>query len=595
MASPATDGMGTAGAAVGREREPLRVGLLLDGWRVPAWVHAVVEDVMASPHGMVVLVVLRRDPAPRPGFLRRLVQRRNHLLYALYSRLDRRWFRRRPDAFARRDLAPLLDSVPVLETTPRTTRFSDHLEDADLEAIRDHRPDVLLRFGFRILRGGVLTVAPHGVWSYHHDDEREIRGGPPGFWEVMEGRPGSGAILQVLGEALDAGRVLVRSVSPTDRRSVIRNRNHVYWTAVPFVRRSLEHLATTGRLPSPPGEEPGDGRGKAGPLYRKPGNLRAAAVLGRFALRAGADWAADRFSRRPWFLAYGFDAHGGGGPESTGTEGKEGAELVPDLRRFTPLLPPPDRFWADPFPLRRDGRWWVFFEEYRFAEGRGHLRALELDPEAGASPSVPVLEAPFHLSHPVLFEWEGELYLLPEAATTGQVRAWRCTGFPGRWEPGPVLLEDVAGLDPTLHREGDRWWLFANLAPPGASHGHDALHLFHAPSPLGPWEPVAENPVKVDARSARPAGSLFRWRGDLYRPGQDCGPRYGHAIVLHRVRRLDPEGYREEAVERIEPRWFPGLLATHTINRDGPLVVVDGMRRRWPLGRRAAERRHRAV
>lgn len=567
------------------DRSPLRVGLLLDGLRVPAWVYAVVEDVAASPHATLVLAVLRRDPAPRSGLVARLWRRRRHLVYELYSRLDRRLFRRRPDAFAHRDLAPLLEGIPLLEVTPRTTRFSDALEEGDLEAVRRHRPDVLLRFGFRILRGEVLTAARHGVWSYHHDDEREIRGGPPGFWEVMEGRPGSGAILQVLTESLDAGRVLARSVSPTDRRSVMRGRNHVYWTAVPFVRRCLEHLATTGSLPAP------DGQGEPAPLHRKPGNLRATAVLGRFALRSGAEWAADRLSRRPWFLAYHFAAGG----EAPGG----GAGPVPDLGRFTPLVPPPDRHWADPFPLHRDGRWWVFFEEYRPAASRGHLRALELDPEGGASPSVAVLEEGFHLSYPTLLDWQGELYLVPEAAATGRVQAWRCTRFPDRWEPGPVLLEDVPGLDPTLHHDGERWWLFTNVALPGTRHGHDALHLFHAPTPLGPWQPVAGNPVKVDGRSARPAGGLFHWRGELHRPGQDCGRRYGHAVVVHRVSRLDPGGFREEPVARLEPAGFPGLLATHTINRAGnragALTVVDGMRRRWHLGSRAAERRHRAV
>ena len=565
----------------GSRRPVLRVGLLLDGWLAPAWVRAVVEEVQASPHAELALVVLRRDPQRRPGPAARLWRHRRHLVYELYARLDRALFRPLPDPFARHDLRSLLDRVPVLEVVPRTTRHSDFLEEADLAEIASHRPDVLLRFGFRILRGGVLTAAPHGVWSYHHDDDREIRGGPPGFWEVVEGRPATGAVLQVLGERLDAGRVLARSLSPTDRRSVIRNRAHVYWTAVPFVARCLAHLAATGTLPAPPDED--DYRPYDGPLYRKPGNLRAAAVLSRFAARVAADWSADRLSTRPWFLAYRFTP-----------EGEEG-ELAEELFRFTPLVPPPDRFWADPFPFHHEGRWWVFFEEYRFAAGRGHLRVLELHPERGASPSVAVLEAPFHLSHPVVFRWQGELYLVPECASTGQVRAWRCARFPDRWEPDAVLLDGLPGLDPTLHPEGDIWWLFTNVIAPGARHGHDALHVFHAPAPLGPWHPVETNPVKVDGRSARPAGSLFRWRGELYRPAQDCGPRYGHSVVLHQVLRLDRTGYAEEPVSRLEPRWLPGLLATHTIHREGPLTVIDGMRRRWLLGRRTLERRYGAV
>ena len=96
------------------------------------------------------------------------------------------------------------------------------------------------------------------------------------------------------------------------------------------------------------------------------------------------------------------------------------------------------------------------------------------------------------------------------------------------------------------------------------------------------------NPVCSDARHARPAGRLFRWRGDLFRPAQDCARRYGHAIVFNKVLRLDASSYEERVVSRIPPKWSPGLLATHTFNRIGGLTVVDGMRRipRLPLRRR---------
>src|SRR5207253_8229013 len=48
----------------------------------------------------------------------------------------------------------------------------------------------------------------------------------------------------------------------------------------------------------------------------------------------------------------------------------------------------------------------------------------------------------------------------------------------------------------------------------------DELHLFHAERLTGDWQPHPRNPVKSDARSARPAGSLFVRDGALYRPAQ---------------------------------------------------------------------------
>ena len=60
--------------------------------------------------------------------------------------------------------------------------------------------------------------------------------------------------------------------------------------------------------------------------------------------------------------------------------------------------------------------------------------------------------------------------------------------------------------------------------------GH--LEVWHAASPLGPWEPHAANPVANGDRGAgfRSAGRLVAHGGRLYRFGQDCGKTYGHRV-----------------------------------------------------------------
>jgi hypothetical protein len=121
--------------------------------------------------------------------------------------------------------------------------------------------------------------------------------------------------------------------------------------------------------------------------------------------------------------------------------------------------------------------------------------------------------------------------------------------------------------------------MFAGMEAERHSHPSDMqeeLHLFHASSPLGPWTPHRRNPVKTDVRGSRPAGSLFWWNGELWRPAQDCSVRYGYAITLHRVLRLNTSEFREEPVARIDPDWTAGLRGTHTLNSAPGLVVLDG-------------------
>lgn len=58
------------------------------------------------------------------------------------------------------------------------------------------------------------------------------------------------------------------------------------------------------------------------------------------------------------------------------------------------------------------------------------------------------------------------------------------------------------------------------------------LNVWHAESPLGPWEPHPLNPVANGPRAAgfRNGGRLVEHEGRLYRFGQDCGETYGHKV-----------------------------------------------------------------
>src|SRR5512134_2276514 len=40
---------------------------------------------------------------------------------------------------------------------------------------------------------------------------------------------------------------------------------------------------------------------------------------------------------------------------------------------FTPLTPPSDRIWADPFVWMHQGNYFIFYEERFYASNRGHI------------------------------------------------------------------------------------------------------------------------------------------------------------------------------------------------------------------------------
>ena len=156
---------------------------------------------------------------------------------------------------------------------------------------------------------------------------------------------------------------------------------------------------------------------------------------------------------------------------------------------------------------------------------------------------------------------------------------FRARRFPFDWVQETVMLEGLEVFDPTLAEIEGVWWLFCTQAEPGASTW-DELHLFHGPTPFGPWTQHRRNPVKSDVRSARPAGRPYRQGGEWYRPAQNCSVRYGYGLSINRIDRISPSEYRETEVMSILPDWAPGLIGTHTLNAAGRLTVTDGRLRR---------------
>jgi hypothetical protein len=253
-----------------------------------------------------------------------------------------------------------------------------------------------------------------------------------------------------------------------------------------------------------------------------------------------------------------------------GPASPEGYELVD---------PPPGRGYADPFLAQHGGRTYLFVEDIDLATGRGAIAVMEVFPDGRTSVATTVLERPYHLSYPNVFEDGGEWYMIPESASNDTIELYRSKRFPYDWEPPQVIMAGLRARDATVMRARGAYWLFCALeTPPGGRH--QDLAVFTSDHLLGPWREHPSNPVVSDVRRARPAGAFLDLDGDLVRPAQDCAVRYGGEVVFNRVLHLDGERYAEEALARLGPQWHPGLLATHTYNRAGGFEAVDGVLRR---------------
>lgn len=264
--------------------------------------------------------------------------------------------------------------------------------------------------------------------------------------------------------------------------------------------------------------------------------------------------------------------------------------LPTSLAAFQAIEPPSNAMWADPFPIALGARRFVLFEEctYRFwgrtTGSRGILRAMEYLGGGLWSPPRTILERPYHLSYPFVFEVGGRHYLIPESLANRSIELYEAVEFPWRWRFVRSLMTNVDAVDTTLMENNGLWWMFTCLISPGAPNRD--LYLFHSRDPLnGPWVPHGMNPVVVDNGCARMAGNIWFDGTHWMRPAQDCAAGYGGAVKLRRIVDLTPRTYCEQAVGRLGPETLAGASGVHTFNMAAGLQLSDARRsvERWRL------------
>lgn len=236
-------------------------------------------------------------------------------------------------------------------------------------------------------------------------------------------------------------------------------------------------------------------------------------------------------------------------------------------------------FVADPFLMRNDGGWSMFFEVLDSATELGAIGLAESRDGLVWEYRRIVLREPFHLSYPYVFSHAGACYLIPESLEAESIRLYRATSFPDGWT---LERELVPGrfVDPSLVWHEGSWWLFAC----DADGRHETLRLFLAGDLAGPWREHPRSPLLRDAGRARPAGRPCRWQGRLVRFAQDCLPYYGRQVRAFEILELTPDRYSEREVPE-SPVLTPGEgwngagmhhVDPHPDGQGGWIAAVDG-------------------
>jgi hypothetical protein len=510
----------------------LQVGILASTENLPAWLFYIIEQLQASDYAQVSSVI-QDDPPGRQNLTRRIIH--------TYLKVERRPAQTQTEE----EIKSLLDGIPLASASDPNLP-TDTL-------------DLILHLGAYPAPSHLAQIARFGLWEISDGEYIVHADDIPGFFEVLQRKPITNCVIMAADG--EANRIVQQGSIATDPSSISRNRENFFWKAAFLLLKGIRTLHKNGKLLPEAASEirPRQHSGSRPNIL----DLMCLAVsqVSRFAIKK----IRKKIYLDKWILML----------------AKSTDEIENNWDAFRPLYPPSDRFWADPFILKQGNRYYVFIEELPYKTNRGHIACMILDEDGNILENRPILEKPYHLSYPFIFEYEGTFYMVPETGENRTIDTYRCISFPFEWEYHKTLMSNVEAKDATLMHYRGKWWLFVTVREHKQGSTWDQLSIFWADTPLSDkWTPHPLNPVVNDVRTARPAGHIFFQNGDLIRPSQDCSVRYGYALNFNRITKLSETEYEEVPEGRLEPPGGTNILATHTFNKVGEMTIIDAVIRR---------------
>ena len=472
----------------------------------------------------------------------------------LFQKFENLWFRSVPDAFRKSAVSKEFSTVPVIDITENKKILALNLDIIYCSCLVTDKDES-------------ASFARHGVWYIAFGSNNSTGYGEVAFWEVMNDSPEIGSALLVKLAGTPEIITIFKGTTTTVPYSVKNTLNIIGWKSSSFFPYRLTELSKTGAdlfFSKYKKEDIGVQKETVFSSTKYPDNLKLAALFIRNAFRYLRNKLSKLFGKKKFTLLF---------------SRQEFQMPGVDFNSLTALKLPKGTFWADPFVIEKEQKTYIFFEEFLYKKNKAHISVLELGKDGHCVEPVVVLDKPYHLSYPFIFESENTLYMIPETGGNKTVELYKCTAFPLKWEFVKNLMEDLVLTDVTLLYHQEKWWLFGTVQNHPSTSTNDQLFLYYSDTFLSfDWTPHPQNPVATIISNCRPAGNIFKANSKLYRPAQNnSSKQYGYAIKINEIEVLNETEYKEREVFEVIPDKKNKLSAIHTMNFVDNLIVIDGI------------------
>lgn len=527
--------------------ESLKIGLIANSLNSPEWVHDVIRQVQNSGIMELKLVLIKPDKAGENNYSNIKASRLFSKLMSLYLYAEKTFVSVKQDSTKHADLSYLTKDI-------KTITIEDRITGEQKSEVAGLNMDVLLNIDQHSVPAELTSFFSLGV-AYNEITYPDSEVNLPIEWFVMNNYPCIEAKFLFWGNRHVSRKILSQLCFSQDSLFINRVKSQYFWKASLLTMRGLTEIYNLKNN----GYYKNEKNKFIERVFNKEIYSLSCSMIIKHVLKYIKKEIDNKFHIRQWIILY--------------NENSTGTEAIEDYKK---IIPPKKNFWADPHVIKRNGSHFIFIEEYTYETSKGHLAVLEIDKNGKISKPVKILEKPYHLSYPFLFEYGDELYMIPESEQNETVDIYKCTEFPYKWEFYKHIFVGMSAVDPTLVQHEGKWWMFLNKKDGNYLSFKDELYLYYADSPFSDkWISHPQNPVVTDVRSARSAGKIYKTQGHLIRPAQDCSVEYGYRIRQQKIIKMNEEEYSEAEFGIIEPNYDKNICGMHTLAKHNEFTVLD--------------------
>jgi hypothetical protein len=530
------------------------LGIIVSGRFIEAWIERSVLEIAGSDKYLIgsIISLEQHDPFFSSRILRFFHPK--HMLIGLFHLMDRIYFKISNNALARRNILELVSLLnkPLYVKSDNLGSLPELINQIQ----KQQNIQLWVSYSYKRLPDNVFNLCPEIKCLFFEFSRYSYEGiNDLGLTELtnVDGEIRSTLVIRSDERLLE----VYPTSSMTDVFSQQLTLNNHLWKICHYIPMLLPEILSGDYLLK-----------RCGQNIKNPAeaNPELKTVTGRnmmfLILNKVKNSIYKRISKEQWILLY---------------SPKNWAETIKTPSLIKSYFPPPGKFWADPFVMQQNDEIYIFFEEFEHKIGKGHISHLVCDKDGKILDSGKVLERPYHLAYPYIFEYKDHLYMIPDSSENHSIELYRCIRFPDQWQFVKTIMNDVVANDTSVIIKDNKVWLFTCMTQKEVRWNYDELYIFHSPDLMGDlWTSHRLNPVFSDVRRARSAGKIFEYEGDLFRPSQDCSHHYGRALNINRIEILDEENYSEKCIYQINSTMLPYLDKIHTMNSVSAFTVMDG-------------------